>query len=96
MIKFVVPDANLHAKSKYQEILNQWQDYKEMLSGLFDMYGTACNQRFRDDMARLEDSYNNGTDMTNEEVMAKAEVKYHNLKSNGKWDTQDPSAHHCN
>jgi hypothetical protein len=88
--KFVVPDANMHAKTKYQEILTQGQTYDEMVSDLFDMYGTARNQRFCDDMARMEDLYNDGTDMTSEEIMAKAEIKYQNLKSGGKWDTTDP------
>ena len=54
------------------------------------MYGTAKNQRFRDDMARLEDNYNDGNDMTPEDVMKKAEVKYNNLKKSGKWDIADP------
>lgn len=54
------------------------------------MYGTAKNQRFKDDMARLEDQYNDGTDMTSEEVMKKSEVKYNNLKKNEKWDMSDP------
>ena len=83
MFKFAVPDANMHAKTKYQEILNQDLEYDEMVSDLFDIYASARNQKFRDDMARLEDSYNNGNYMTSEEVMAKSEVKYHNLKSTG-------------
>ena len=80
----------MYAKTKYQEILNQGQSYDEMVSDLFDMYGTARNQRFRDNMARLEDLYNDGTDITIEEIMAKSEVKYHNLKSSGKWGATDP------
>ena len=81
---------NQYVRQKQQDLLYRGEDTQDLYANLFKGYLACSDGDFRSYVQRIIDRYNEGENMSINDILAKALTKYMELKQAGTWNK--PSA----
>lgn len=83
-----IKEFNIYVKNCKTALLARGERVDDLLISLFKGYKAASDEEFREYIKRRREDYDDGTPMTAEQLMVKAENKYLDKVRNGTWNAE--------
>ena len=89
-VKNDIEKFNLYVRQKQQDLLYRGENTDDLYANLFKGYMACTDSNFKSYIQRVVDRYNEGEDMSIDDILQKALTKYMELKQSNLWNR--PSA----
>jgi hypothetical protein len=87
-----IVDFNEGVRGILDSLTARGETTQDLLSNLFKGYEAASDKKFIEYIAKLQDEYDDGKDITPDQLMLRATQKYRTLVQGGKWNAPDEQA----
>ena len=89
-LNFDIEKFNLYVKEQRKQLQSRGERSDDILVNLFKAYNNVPDKVFVDYILRKKESYEEGSDVTVDTLMADSLNRYQALKSEGKWKLESP------